>query len=123
MKFGVKVVHVWGKFMWGGQVSTSVCVYEPLIYSEGEHESAAGAMVTSGTGFVWRIRTVLYTPGDVVSGDVLPTSMTLLVAHASGRCALAVQISFGKDGNFSEAAFRDVVNACLANSIGNMLNR
>lgn len=36
---------------------------------------------------------------------------------------LAVQVAFGRDGNFSEVAFRDTVNACLANSIGNMLNR
>jgi methionyl-tRNA synthetase len=28
-----------------------------------------------------------------------------------------------QDGNFSEAAFRDSVNAALANNIGNMLNR
>jgi methionyl-tRNA synthetase len=33
------------------------------------------------------------------------------------------QVAFGRDGNFSEVAFRDTVNACLANSIGNMLNR
>lgn len=33
------------------------------------------------------------------------------------------EVAFGQDGNFSEAAFRDVVNACLANAVGNMLNR
>jgi methionyl-tRNA synthetase len=38
-------------------------------------------------------------------------------------CRAALQIVFGRDGNFSEVAFRDIVNATLANSIGNMLNR
>ena len=28
-----------------------------------------------------------------------------------------------QDGNFSEQQFRDTVNACLANNVGNMLNR
>lgn len=50
------------------------------------------------------------------------------VRPAEPRCAVLcalwhVQIIFGRDGNFSEVAFRDTVNACLANSIGNMLNR
>lgn len=33
------------------------------------------------------------------------------------------KVLFGQDGNFSEEAFRDTLNADLANTVGNMLNR
>ena len=33
------------------------------------------------------------------------------------------EISFGQDGNFKEQRFREIVNASLANDIGNLLNR
>lgn len=50
--------------------------------------------------------------------------LTLLCCPLSWVVLLCpLQIVFGRDGNFSEVAFRDTVNACLANSIGNMLNR
>ena len=33
------------------------------------------------------------------------------------------EINFGADGDYSEERFIDIVNANLANTIGNMLNR
>ena len=39
------------------------------------------------------------------------------------RYFFAKEVEFGRDGDFSEKRFRDIVNANLANSIGNLLNR
>jgi methionyl-tRNA synthetase len=33
------------------------------------------------------------------------------------------EVPFGSDGNFSERRFQDVVNAALANDLGNLVNR
>lgn len=39
------------------------------------------------------------------------------------RYYFAKEVEFGRDGDFSEERFRNIVNANLANSIGNLLNR
>jgi methionyl-tRNA synthetase len=36
---------------------------------------------------------------------------------------LLKEIEFGRDGDFSETRFKDVINADLANDLGNLLNR
>ena len=39
------------------------------------------------------------------------------------RYYFAKEVEFGRDGDFSEEHFRNIVNANLANSVGNLLNR
>ncbi len=55
-------------------------------------------------------------PGPVSEQEVLPQTL---------QCQSWVFHSFGtaQDGDFSEKRFRDIVNAALANDIGNLLNR
>jgi len=62
-------------------------------------------------------------PAFCSNGQHSATCVSGLLSHAVLCAMCLVQIIFGRDGNFSEVAFRDTVNACLANSIGNMLNR
>ncbi|EIE27159.1 methionyl-tRNA synthetase [Coccomyxa subellipsoidea C-169] len=49
----------------------------------------------------------------------------LLAAYGSDavRFYFLKEVVFGQDGDFSEQRFRDTVNAFLANSVGNLLNR
>jgi methionyl-tRNA synthetase len=49
--------------------------------------------------------------------------MTLLLLLLFLLLFLVLHQIHSQDGNFSEQQFRDTVNACLANNIGNMLNR
>lgn len=46
-----------------------------------------------------------------------------VVCRWGGRAAAAARGARRQDGDFSEARFRDTVNAALANNIGNMMNR
>ena len=57
-------------------------------------------------------------------GNVLsPTALVSAYGADAVRYFFLRSIEFGKDGDFSEERFRDVVNAALANDIGNLLNR
>jgi len=57
-------------------------------------------------------------------GNVLEPS-DLVAAYGSDavRYYFMREVSFGQDGDFSEERFRNIVNANLANDIGNLLNR
>lgn len=57
-------------------------------------------------------------------GNVLdPVALVDAYGSDAVRFYFLSQIIFGNDGDFSESRFRDIVNASLANNIGNMLNR
>ncbi|KAG1681638.1 hypothetical protein FOA52_014147 [Chlamydomonas sp. UWO 241] len=57
-------------------------------------------------------------------GNVIdPVALVGAYGPDAVRLYFLKEIAFGQDGDFSEARFRDVVNAALANNIGNMLNR
>lgn len=57
-------------------------------------------------------------------GNVLePTALVQTYGSDAVRFYFMREISFGQDGDFSEERFRNIVNASLANDIGNLLNR
>eukprot|EP00803_Ostreobium_quekettii_P004567 evm.model.scf_1977.4 EVM.evm.TU.scf_1977.4 scf_1977:17868-24238(+) len=57
-------------------------------------------------------------------GNVLDASALVQAYGADAvRYYFMREIPFGQDGDFSEQRFRDIVNANLANDIGNLLNR
>jgi methionyl-tRNA synthetase len=57
-------------------------------------------------------------------GNVLePVSLVNAYGADAVRYYFMREISFGQDGDFSEERFRNIVNANLANDIGNLLNR
>jgi len=57
-------------------------------------------------------------------GNVLePRSLVNAYGADAVRYFFLSEIEFGKDGDFSEERFRNMVNASLANDIGNLLNR
>lgn len=57
-------------------------------------------------------------------GNVLdPVALVGAYGADAVRFYFMKEIVFGQDGDFSERRFREVVNAALANNIGNMLQR
>jgi methionyl-tRNA synthetase len=57
-------------------------------------------------------------------GNVLePTALLAAYGADAVRFYFMKEVSFGQDGDFSEERFRNIVNANLANDIGNLLNR
>lgn len=57
-------------------------------------------------------------------GNVLdPVALVSAYGADAVRFYFLKEIEFGQDGDFSEQRFRDIVNAALANDIGNLLNR
>lgn len=61
--------------------------------------------------------------GKSLGNVVDPVALTDAYGSDAVRFYFLSQIIFGSDGDFSEQRFRDIVNASLANNIGNMLNR
>ncbi|DBA97107.1 TPA: hypothetical protein ACH3X1_014878 [Trebouxia sp. C0004] len=57
-------------------------------------------------------------------GNVLdPVALVAAYGPDAVRFFFLKEVDFGQDGDFSEKRFRDIVNAALANDIGNLLNR
>lgn len=57
-------------------------------------------------------------------GNVLdPGALVAAYGADAVRFFFLKEVDFGQDGDFSEKRFRDIVNAALANDIGNLLNR
>ncbi|KAI3437932.1 hypothetical protein D9Q98_000376 [Chlorella vulgaris] len=57
-------------------------------------------------------------------GNVLePTALVAAYGADAVRYYFLREIVFGQDGDFSEERFRNIVNANLANDVGNLLNR
>ncbi|GAB4819284.1 hypothetical protein N2152v2_006330 [Parachlorella kessleri] len=57
-------------------------------------------------------------------GNVLePTALVGAYGADAVRYYFLREIAFGQDGDFSEERFRNIVNAGLANDVGNLLNR
>ncbi|KAK9809086.1 hypothetical protein WJX72_009193 [[Myrmecia] bisecta] len=57
-------------------------------------------------------------------GNILePQQLLAAYGPDATRYYFMKQIIFGQDGDFSEERFRDIVNASLANDLGNLLNR
>jgi methionyl-tRNA synthetase len=57
-------------------------------------------------------------------GNVLePSALVGAYGADAVRFFFMREVAFGQDGDFSEERFRNVVNAALANDVGNLLNR
>ncbi|WIA38275.1 hypothetical protein OEZ86_001615 [Tetradesmus obliquus] len=61
--------------------------------------------------------------GKALGNTLDPEALVNAYGADAVRLFFMKEVAFGQDGNFSESAFRDTVNATLANSVGNMLNR
>eukprot|EP00775_Hariotina_reticulata_P003562 gene3562-3830_t len=61
--------------------------------------------------------------GKALGNTLDPVALVANYGSDAVRLFFMKEVAFGQDGNFSEQAFRDTVNATLANSVGNMLNR
>ncbi|KAF8062044.1 OVA1 [Scenedesmus sp. PABB004] len=61
--------------------------------------------------------------GKALGNTLDPEALVAGYGADAVRLFFMKEVAFGQDGNFSEAAFRDTVNASLANAVGNMLNR
>jgi methionyl-tRNA synthetase len=61
--------------------------------------------------------------GKALGNTLDPEALVNAYGPDAVRLFFMKEVAFGQDGNFSEHAFRDTVNATLANSVGNMLNR
>jgi len=61
--------------------------------------------------------------GKALGNTLDPAALVANYGSDAVRLFFMKEVAFGQDGNFSEQAFRDTVNATLANSVGNMLNR
>jgi methionyl-tRNA synthetase len=61
--------------------------------------------------------------GKALGNTLDPEALVNAYGPDAVRLFFMKEVAFGQDGNFSEQAFRDTVNATLANSVGNMLNR
>lgn len=61
--------------------------------------------------------------GKALGNTLDPEALVKTYGSDAVRLYFMKEVAFGQDGNFSELSFRDTVNAVLANSVGNMLNR
>jgi methionyl-tRNA synthetase len=61
--------------------------------------------------------------GKSLGNTLDPALLTSAYGADAVRFWLMKEVALGSDGNFREAAFRDTVNAGLANTVGNLLNR
>eukprot|EP00891_Asterochloris_glomerata_P002086 jgi/Astpho2/2086/fgenesh1_pm.00038_%23_66_t len=61
--------------------------------------------------------------GKSLGNTLDPVALSQAYGADAVRFYFMKAIDFGKDGDFQEQRFRDVVNASLANDIGNLLNR
>jgi len=61
--------------------------------------------------------------GKSLGNTLDPAALTAAYGADAVRYWLVKEVALGADGNFREAAFRDSVNAGLANTVGNLLNR
>jgi methionyl-tRNA synthetase len=61
--------------------------------------------------------------GKALGNTLDPEALVNAYGPDAVRLFFMKEVAFGQDGNFSEQSFRDTVNATLANSVGNMLNR
>mmetsp|Transcript_11687 Transcript_11687/g.20754 ORF Transcript_11687/g.20754 Transcript_11687/m.20754 type:complete len:564 (+) Transcript_11687:10-1701(+) len=61
--------------------------------------------------------------GKALGNTLDPLALVGLYGSDAVRYYLMREIVFGQDGDFSDQRFCDTVNAALANSLGNMLNR
>lgn len=61
--------------------------------------------------------------GKALGNTLDPEALVDTYGSDAVRLYFMKEVLFGQDGNFSEQSFRDTVNATLANSVGNMLNR
>jgi methionyl-tRNA synthetase len=61
--------------------------------------------------------------GKALGNTLDPEALVNAYGSDAVRLFFMKEVAFGQDGNFSEQSFRDTVNATLANSVGNMLNR
>ncbi|GFR46467.1 hypothetical protein Agub_g8043 [Astrephomene gubernaculifera] len=61
--------------------------------------------------------------GKSLGNTLDPQALVSTYGADAVRLYFMKEIVFGQDGDFSEARFRDVVNAALANNLGNGLNR
>ncbi|KXZ49919.1 hypothetical protein GPECTOR_19g370 [Gonium pectorale] len=61
--------------------------------------------------------------GKALGNTLDPQALVSTYGSDAVRLYFMKEIMFGQDGDFSEARFRDVVNAALANNLGNGLNR
>ncbi|GLC44167.1 hypothetical protein PLESTB_000900900 [Pleodorina starrii] len=61
--------------------------------------------------------------GKALGNTLDPQALVTTYGADAVRLYFMKEIVFGQDGDFSEVRFRDVVNAALANNLGNGLNR
>lgn len=61
--------------------------------------------------------------GKSLGNTLDPLALTQAYGADAVRFYFMKEVAFGADGDFSEQRFRDIVNAFLANTVGNMLNR
>jgi methionyl-tRNA synthetase len=61
--------------------------------------------------------------GKSMGNVVEPEALVAAYGADAVRYYLLREVAFGQDGDFSEGRFRDIVNAGLANDVGNLLNR
>jgi methionyl-tRNA synthetase len=61
--------------------------------------------------------------GKSLGNTLDPAALTSAYGPDAVRFWLMKEVALGSDGNFREAGFRDTVNAGLANTVGNLLNR
>lgn len=61
--------------------------------------------------------------GKALGNTLDPEVLVKTYGADAVRLYFMKEVAFGQDGNFSEQTFRDTVNAVLANSVGNLLNR
>ncbi|KAG2446032.1 hypothetical protein HXX76_000634 [Chlamydomonas incerta] len=61
--------------------------------------------------------------GKALGNTLDPQALVSTYGADAVRLYFMKEIIFGQDGDFSEGRFRDVVNAALANNLGNGLNR
>ena len=61
--------------------------------------------------------------GKTLGNTIDPYALVEKYGADAVRYYFLKEIDFGKDGDFNEARFVDIINADLANSLGNLLNR
>ncbi|TBR57521.1 methionine--tRNA ligase [Westiellopsis prolifica IICB1] len=61
--------------------------------------------------------------GKSLGNTVDPVALTTIYGADAVRYYFLKEIEFGRDGDFNEGRFIDVLNADLANDLGNLLNR
>jgi methionyl-tRNA synthetase len=61
--------------------------------------------------------------GKSLGNTLDPAALTAAYGPDAVRFWLMKEVALGSDGNFRESGFRDAVNAGLANTVGNLLNR